>query len=87
MFIDFEGQSKAQRKLDDKLDLTQYKLTNRGPNQYYLYAFIIKSNEKYIAYVKRGSSWDQYSDEITKNPNIIISIDYIPYYAIYKGME
>jgi serine/threonine protein kinase len=87
LFIDFEGQSKAQRKLDDKLDLTQYKLTNRGPNQYYLYAFIVKSNEKYIAYVKRGSSWDQYSDEITKNPNIIISIDYTPYYAIYKGME
>jgi serine/threonine protein kinase len=88
LFIDFEGKMKKQRELEEKLDLTEYKLTDRGPNQYYLYAFIIKSNEKYIAYVKKnGSLWTSYSDETTINQDIMISFDYIPYYAIYKGME
>ena len=87
MFIDFEGLSKVQRKLDEKLDLTEYKITDRGPNEYFLYAFIIKLNEKYIAYVKKGSSWVQYSDETTIMSCPNISFEYAPYFAIYKGME
>jgi hypothetical protein len=87
LFIDFEGQNKKQRQLDEKLDLTEYKLTNIGPNQYYLYAFIIKSYDKYIAYVKNGSLWTSYSEEITINKGIFISFDYIPFYAIYKGIN
>ena len=87
LFIDFEGLSKVQRKLDEKLDLTEYKITDRGPNEYFLYAFIIKLNEKYIAYVKKGSSWVQYSDETTIMSCPNISFEYAPYFAIYKGME
>ena len=86
-FIDFEGQTKIQRQLDEKIDLTEYKLTDIGPDQYYLYAFITKSLESYIAYVKDGSSWTLYSDETTIMSVPYISFDYIPYYAIYKGME
>ena len=86
LFMDFEGQSKKRKHLDEKLDLTEYKLTDRGPNQYYLYAFIVKSYEKYVAFVKKGSSWVSYSDEITKNQNNFISLDCIPYYAIYRGI-
>ena len=86
LFIDFEGQMKKQRKLEERLDLSEYKLTNRGPDQYSLYAFIIKNYDKYIAYVKKGSSWVSYSDETTINSDIIISFDYAPHYAIYRGM-
>ena len=47
----------------------------------------LKSYDKYIAYVKNGSLWTSYSEEITINQNIFISFDYIPFYAIYKGMN
>jgi uncharacterized protein YbaR (Trm112 family) len=87
LFIDFEDQFRKIKHLDEKIDLTEYKLTDRGPYQYFLYAFIINSNEKYIAYVKKGSSWISYSDETTKIKLSRISFDCIPYYAIYKGME
>jgi serine/threonine protein kinase len=87
LFIDFEGQMKIQRQLDEKIDLTEYKLTDRGPNQYNLYAFITKVFESYIAYVKKGSSWISYSDETTVMSVPSISFEYIPYYAIYRGME
>ena len=87
LLIDFEGQSKIQKHLDEKLDLTEYKLINRGPNKYDLYAFIIKYNEQYIAYVKEGSSWISYSDEVTKTQIPFVSLDCIPYYAIYRGMN
>ena len=87
LFIDFEGQMKIQRQLDEKIDLTEYKLTDIGPDQYYLYAFITKSLEGYIAYVKNGSSWTSYSDETTIMSAPYISFDCIPFYAIYKGME
>ena len=87
LFMDFEGQSKKRKHLDEKLDLTEYKLTDRGPNQYYLYAFITKKFENYIAYVKKGSSWISYSDETIAMSVPNISFEYVPYYAIYKGME
>ena len=87
LFINFEGQTKMERQLDEKIDLTEYKLTDRGPNQYYLYAFITKKFENYIAYVKKGSSWISYSDETIAMSVPNISFEYVPYYAIYKGME
>jgi len=87
LLIDFEGQTKTKKHLDENLDLTEYILINRGPNKYSLYAFIIKYNDQYIAYVKKGSSWVSYSDEITKTPIPFVSLDCIPYYAIYKGMN
>ena len=86
LFIDFEGQMKKQRQLEEKIDLSEYKLTNRGPDQYLLYAFIIKSIDKYMAFVKKGSSWVSYSDETTINSDITISFDYAPHYAIYRGL-
>ena len=87
LLIDFEGHEKIQKNLDEKLDLTEYKLINIGPNQYTLYAFIIKYDEKYIAYVKEASSWVSYSDEITKTSIPFVSLDCVPYYAIYRGMQ
>ena len=87
LLIDFKGQKEIQRSLDEKIDLTEYKLTDRGPNQYYLNAFILKYNEKYMAYVKDASSWVLYSDEITKTPLPFVSFDCIPYCAIYRGMQ
>ena len=87
LFIDFEGKAKIQKHLDEKIDLTQYKLTHIGPNQYYLYAFILKDNEQYIAYVKEGSSWTSYYNEINKTQYPSIKFDWSPYYAIYKGLE
>ena len=87
LFIDFEGHIKIKKHLDEKIDLTKYKLTDIGPNKYILYAFIIKYNEKFVAYVKEGSSWISYYDEINKNQFNSISFDCIPYYAIYKEMN
>jgi hypothetical protein len=87
LFIDFEGQMKQKKHLDEKIDLTKYKLTDIGPNQYYLYAFIIKYNEQYIAYVKNGSSWISYFNETNSSQYNSLSFDFIPYYAIYKGMN
>jgi len=87
LFIDFEGPLRNQKHLEEQIDLTEYKLTNIGPDKYSLYAFISNSNEKYIAYVKEGSSWVIYSDETTKMQASFISFDCIPYYAIYKGMQ
>ena len=87
LFIDFEGHMKIKKHLVEKLDLTKYKLTDIGPNQYYLYAFIIKYNEQYMAYIKEGSSWISFYNEINKSQNISPSFDCIPYYAIYKGMN
>ena len=78
---------KQKKHLDEKIDLTKYKLTDIGPNQYYLYAFIIKYNEQYIAYVKNGSSWISYFNETNSSQYNSLSFDFIPYYAIYKGMN
>ena len=41
LFIDFVGMNLIQKHLDEKLDLTEYKLTYRGPNKYSLYAYNI----------------------------------------------
>jgi len=87
LLIDFEGENKIKKHLDEKLDLTKYKLTNRGPKKYNLYAFIIKYEEQYIAYVKEGSSWIMYSNETTKKTLPFVYLDCIPYYAIYKGLQ
>jgi hypothetical protein len=87
LLLDFEGNIKVGKHLDEIIDLTEYKLTNRGPNKYYLYAFITKNNDKYLAYVKEGTLWVLYSDEITKMSAPYISFNCIPYYAIYKGMN
>ena len=86
LFIDFEGYSKIRKQLDEKIDLTKYKLTNRGPNKYSLYAYITKLNGQFIAYVKDGSSWILYSDEINKTQFDFIPFDCSPYYSIYKGI-
>ena len=87
LFIDFEGHTKIKKHLEEKIDLTKYKLTNIGPNQYTLYAFIIKNNEQFVAYVKEGSSWISYYNENNKSQYNSISLDCIPYYAIYKEMN
>ena len=48
LLIDFEGYTKIGKHLNRKIVLTEYKLTNRGPNKYYLYAFITRNNEQYF---------------------------------------
>ena len=87
LFIHFEGYSKIGKHLDEIIDLTEYKLTNRGPNKYSLFGYITKLNGEFIAYIKEGSSWVLYSDKINKSRFAFISFDCSPYYAIYKGME
>ena len=87
--IKFEGYNKTLKHLVEKLDLSEYKLNNKGPNKYLLYAFITKSNEQYIAYVKddEDDSYILYSNETNENKESSISFDYAPYYAIYKGID
>ena len=89
LLIDFEGYNKTLKHLVEKLDLSEYKSNNRGPNIYLLYAFITKSNEQYIVYVKddEDDSCISYSNETTENKESSISFDYAPYYAIYKGID
>jgi hypothetical protein len=87
LLLDFEGNIKVGKHLDEIIDLTEYKLTHRGPNKYYLYAFITKYNGQYLAFVKEGNLWVLYSDETTKMSGPYISFNCIPYYAIYKGMN
>lgn len=86
LIITFRGNNNIKKHLDEQLDLTDYKLINRGPNKYLLHSFITKPNFQYKAYIKEDNSWVSYSDETTKDTKISISFDCIPYLAIYKGI-
>ena len=52
LIIEFVGERKEEKILDDRLDLSSYNLMNIGPKKYSLYAYIFKENSEYSAFIK-----------------------------------
>ena len=86
IIIDFEGSKQVEKNLN-KLDLTEYILSNKGPTIYNLYAFIIKEKDgNYSAYIKNDGEWRIYFEENEIEESRMETFNYCyPYIAIYKG--
>ena len=86
LIICFEGKNKAYKNLN-KIDLTQFIISDIGPKNFYLYSFIAQDDdEKYKAYIKKDDEWYLYFNENEVEPTREKSFNYcFPYVAIYKG--
>lgn len=90
LMFNIDGEPKEEKILDEIIDITPYKLSNIGPSKYYLYAFISKYKNEYIAVIKNehDTSWFLLSHIEGIN---IYKINYTNYYTpiivIYKGKE
>ena len=69
LMINFDGEEKNEKILDDIIDLSPYPISNIGPKKYKLYAFITKDNDEYRAIIKneKHNNWHLFSgiDTIT----------------------
>ena len=90
LMINFDGEIKNEKILDEIIDLTPYSYSNIGPKKYTLYAFIIKEkNKEFKAIIKHEShnNWLLFSGIDTIS---IYDFNYTHYYypivAIYKGL-
>ena len=90
LMINFDGEIKNEKILDEIIDLTPYSYSNVGPKKYTLYAFIIKEkNKEFKAIIKNEShnNWLLFSGVDTIS---ICNFNYAHYYypivAIYKGL-
>ena len=88
LLIDFYGEKKTKKYLDDEINLTPYSLENEGPKKYALFAFIYEDqNSDYIAYIKNEFFWMKYTKDTRVEPyNISSSDTFCPHIAIYKGI-
>ena len=88
LLIDFYGEKKCLKYLDNAIDLTVYSMTKVGPKKYILYAFICEEpNSGYIAYIKNNNYWTKYSGDNRVEPSNISSLNtFCPHMAIYKGI-
>ena len=88
LLLDFYGAIKNVKKFENEINLNDYSLTNIGPKQYKLLAFICQDqNNNYIAYIKNNLFWMKYSEENKAEPYNISSLNiFCPHMAIYKGI-
>ena len=91
LIIYFEGLKKNGKLLEETIDLTKYIVTDIGPRQYKLFAFI--SREHYDDYQliirnENDNFWYKYS-EVNKreNFNFFPNRYYYPSLAVYKGIN
>ena len=91
LMINFDGEIKEQKILDEELDLKNYTLSNIGPKKYKLFAFIIKEkNNEYKAIIRNEHSNDWYLFyDIDKIYNFKLNFNhhFYPTIAIYKGED
>ena len=90
LMINFDGEKKNEKVLDEIIDLSPYPLSNIGPKKYKLYAFITKENNEYIAIIKneKQNNWNLFSG--IENITIFefhANNYYYPTVAIYKGLD
>ena len=88
--INFHGEKKNEKILDDIINISPYTVTNIGPKAYCLYAFITKEkNEGFSVYIRnKENDWNLYKnidtvEKIRLEPNKY----YIPNIAIYKSIN
>ncbi len=90
LMINFNGEKKNEKILDDIINVNPYIVSNIGPKAYCLYAFIIKEkNEGFCAYIRnKENDWNLYKnidtvEKIRLEPNT----NFIPNIAIYKSIN
>jgi hypothetical protein len=90
LMINFNGEKKNEKILDDIINVSPYVVSNIGPKAYCLYAFITKEeNEGFCAYIRnKENDWRLYKnidtvEKIRFEPNKY----YIPNIAIYKSIN
>ena len=87
LLINIVGEDKEIKIIDDTLDLSKYSMTKLGKNNYKLFCFVTKVNDKFQTYIRNGShEWHLYTNE-----NSIINIPFanaticIPHIVIYEA--
>ena len=91
LLIYFNGEKKEEKKLDEKIDLSRYILSNVGFKIYKLFGFIIKENNNECKAVIRNEKekiWNIYTN-IDKIDIFIYDSNkyYLPNMVIYKGIK
>ena len=91
LIIEFIDLPKKKKQIEPQIDLTYYRLSNKGPRKYLLYALICRDNNgEFLAYIKINGCWGFYSgyDKCLQVPFESIQINQIdPYFAIYEGID
>ena len=91
LLINFNGSVKKSQKLEKEIeiDIGEFTLTNIGPKQYGLYAFICEDKSKnYVAYIKNENIWKKYSeDNKVEKYDINLLNKYCPNMVIYQGIR
>ena len=90
LMINFDGEKKNEKILDDIINISPYIVSNIGPKAYCLYAFITKEkNEGFCAYIRnKENDWNLYKNIDTVEKIRFGSNQYfIPNIAIYKSIN
>ena len=87
LIIDFHGEQKNPKFLDNEIDLSNHIISNIGPKKYKLYGYISEVQYgKFNLCIRGNNCWKIYSDENkieTYNINNLNSCN--PHIAIYQG--
>ena len=89
LLIEFKDNPKNEKQLEQQIDLTFYKCSNKGPTKYLLFALICcDSNKQYLAYIRINGNWFGYYGENNCQQVFFESINqFSPYFAIYEGID
>ena len=87
LFFSTENQIKAE-EIEDELDLTNYKISEIGPQKYKIFACIIYHNtqSKYSLYIKEENEWKNYRN-INQPEGIGTKLKDNPCLIVYKGIS
>ena len=89
LIIDFCGETKNYKYLDNEIDLSNFIISNIGPRKFKLYGYISQAqNGKFILYIRGNNCWKVYSEENKFETNNIDNLNTCnPYIAIYQGSQ
>jgi serine/threonine protein kinase len=89
LLIQFAGDKKEKKQLENEINLSDYLLTNIGKKVYELYALIGRnSNRNFVAFIKTNHIWRYYSDNNKIEDCSFETLNNcFPYIAIYKGIR
>ena len=90
LIVEFEGE-KCPKILENDLDLTSYSMSNIGPKNYTLYAYIARvKNGDFYSFIKFRNVWYIFTKD--NNAQRVVYLEglnfcYSPYLAIYQGVN
>ena len=90
LMINFTGDKKNEKILDDIINVSPYIVSNIGPKAYCLYAFITKEkNEGFCAYIRnKENDWNLYKNiDTVEKIRIEPNHNFIPNIALYKSIN